>query len=99
MGIGTLARAFRTGLVAILLVFAGAIGFSQDLEESPENGIGSSDPQGVNLSLKDLAEVESSDCKQRYSNPLNLLFLLPGLLFFIFALVTRNYPRDRKSVV
>ena len=94
MGIGTFARGFRTGLVAILLLFTGSIGFSQDLEVSPENEILSSAPQGVNLSLKDLGEVESSNCKQRYSNPLNLLFLLPGLLFFIFALVTRNYPKS-----
>ena len=93
MGFCTRARALRTGLVILLLAFAGAIGFSQDLEETPEKGSVSSAPQRVDLPLKDLAEVESSDCKQRYSNPLNLLFLLPGLLFFIFALISRNYRR------
>jgi len=91
MGIGTLARALRTGLVGFLLVFACLSGFSQDLESSPRSETVSSASQGVDLSLKELAEVERSDCKQHYSNPLNLLFLMPGLLFFLFALVTRNY--------
>jgi hypothetical protein len=91
MVIGTLARALRSGLVAVLLVFACTPGFSQDPQKSAGNGTVSSVLQGVDLSLKDHAEVERSDCKQHYSNPLNLLFLLPGLLFFVFALVTRKY--------
>ncbi len=87
MGIGTLARALRTGLVAFLLLFVcSSLGFSQDP---------SIEDQTLNLSLKDIAEVERSECKQHYSNPLNLLFLLPGVLFFVFALVTGKY---RKSL-
>jgi tetratricopeptide (TPR) repeat protein len=42
------------------------------------------------LGLKDLREIEHSDCRRRYTNPLNLLFLLPGVLFFILAVATRN---------
>jgi hypothetical protein len=93
MGIGTLARALRTGLVAILLLFVCPPGFSQDLRPSAgvQNLDSASDGEALDLSLKDQAEVESSDCKRRYSNPLNLLFLLPGLLFFLSALVIRNY--------
>jgi tetratricopeptide (TPR) repeat protein len=45
----------------------------------------------VNLPVKEVAEVLRSDCRQRYSNPLNLLFLLPGLVFFLSVLFTRNY--------
>jgi hypothetical protein len=90
MGIGTLARALRTGLVALLLVllllFVCSPGFSQD--PSTE------DQTVLDLSLKGHAEVERSQCKQHYGNPLNLLFLLPGLLFFVFALITGKY---RKS--
>jgi hypothetical protein len=86
MGIGTLARALRTGLVALplllILLFVCFPGFSQDL---------STEDQTVDLPLKDLAEVERSQCKQHYGNPLNLLFLLPGALFFVFALVTGKY--------
>ncbi len=86
MGIGTLARALRTGLVALplvlMLLFVCFPGFSQDL---------STEDQTVDLPLKDLAEVERSQCKQHYGNPLNLLFLLPGALFFVFALVTGKY--------
>ncbi len=93
MGFYTRARALRTGLVIFLLAFGGALGFSQDLEESPEKEIVSFSPQRVDLPLKGLEEVNSSCCKQRYSNPLNLLFLLPGLLFFIFALLSRSYRR------
>jgi hypothetical protein len=92
MGIGTLARALRTGLVVFLLVFTCTPGFSQDQRPSTEDqklGV-AREGELLDLSLKDHAEVESSECKQRYSNPLNLLFLLPGLLFFIFALVTRK---------
>jgi tetratricopeptide (TPR) repeat protein len=93
MGIGTLARALRTGLVAFLIVFGSTTGFSQDLQlptEDQEVG-DAADGEMLELSLKEYSEVEGSDCKQHYSNPLNLLFLLPGLLFFVFALVTRGY--------
>jgi len=93
MGIGTLARALRTGLVVFLIVFGSTTGFSQDLQLSTEDQeVGdAADGEMLELSLKEYSEVEGSDCKQHYSNPLNLLFLLPGLLFFIFALVTRSY--------
>ncbi|UCF96651.1 MAG: hypothetical protein JSV89_15940 [Spirochaetaceae bacterium] len=47
--------------------------------------------ESTELSPKDLMEIKSSDCKRRYSNPRNFLFLLPGVLFFLFALITRNY--------
>jgi tetratricopeptide (TPR) repeat protein len=95
MGIGTRARALRTGLVAFLLVFGLTSGFSQDLQPSGQDQKinTASGLKALDLPLKDRAEVESSECKQRYDNPLNLLFLLPGLLFFVFALVTRNYKK------
>jgi hypothetical protein len=93
MAIGTHPRAFRTGLVAFLLVFALAVGFAQDLRPpAPERSASTaSRGDGLDLRLKDQAEVESSECKQRYTNPLNLLFLLPGLLFFVLVLVAGKY--------
>ena len=93
MGIGTHTRALRTGLVAFLLVFGLSVGFAQDLRSSTqEQTAGAASPgKELDLRLKDRAEVESSGCRQHYKNPLNLLFLLPGLLFFVFALVAGNY--------
>jgi tetratricopeptide (TPR) repeat protein len=99
MGFGTLARALRTGLVAgevaFLLLLGGIPGFSQDLQPSArDQSLGvASNGEPLDLPLKDHGEVESSDCKGRYRNPLNLLFLMPGLLFFISALVTRRHRR------
>ncbi len=95
MGIGTLARTLRTGLVAFLFVFGSTTGFSQDLQPSIEDReVGAAaDGEVLELSLKEYPEVERSDCKQHYSNPLNLLFALPGSLFLVFALFTRSYPK------
>jgi hypothetical protein len=97
MGFGTLAGALRTGLVTLLVVllplFGSIPGFSQDLQSSVEDRkVGAaSEAEVLDLPLKGHREVENSDCRQSYSNPLNLLFLLPGLLFFVLALVTRKY--------
>jgi tetratricopeptide (TPR) repeat protein len=92
MGIGTRPRAFRTGLVGFLFVVGLAIGFAQDNQPSAQEQMVRvvSEEKGLQLRLKERTEVERSECKQHYKNPLNLLFLLPGLSFFIFALVTRN---------
>ena len=93
MVIGTHPRALRTGLVAFLLVCGLAVGFAQDHRPSSQERSASaaSGGGGLDLRLKDQAEVERSESKQRYKNPLNLLFLLPGLLFFVFVLVTGKY--------
>jgi tetratricopeptide (TPR) repeat protein len=93
MGIGTHPGALRTGLVAFLLVFGFAVACAQDNQPSAQEQevSAASEGKGLDLRLKERAEVEDSECKQRYANPLNLLFLLPGLLFFVFALVTGNY--------
>jgi hypothetical protein len=57
MGIGTLARALRTGLVAILLLFVCPPGFSQDLRPTAgvQNIDSASDGEVLYLSLKDQA--------------------------------------------
>ena len=93
MVIGTHPRALRTGLVALLLLFGLVVGFAQEHRPSvQERSVSTaSGENGLDLRLKDRAEVERSGCTQRYSNPLNLLFLLPGLLFFVFVLVTGKY--------
>lgn len=92
MGVSTFARALRTGLVALLLVLACIPGSAQESRRSGERE--TSSPElipAAEPTLKDLEEIEKSNCRRRYGNPLNLLFLLPGVLFFTFALVTRRY--------
>jgi len=98
MGISTLARSIRTGLVTLALVFSllpAAPVFSQASSDGPEEeaSVAVSSADAVHLSLKQLAEIESSSCRRRYSNPLNLLFLLPGVLFLLFVAATRNVKR------
>jgi tetratricopeptide (TPR) repeat protein len=90
MGIGTLGRALRAGLVGILLAFACTTAFSQDLDIPGDSEAVPSGQQEVDLSLKDYAEIGRSECKEHYSNLLNLLFLLPGMLFFVVAVITRR---------
>jgi hypothetical protein len=75
MGIGARTRALRTGLVVLVLAFACTCGTA------------SAAGQEIDLTVKGQGEIARSDCGELYSNPLNLLFLLPGLLFFVFALV------------
>jgi tetratricopeptide (TPR) repeat protein len=94
MGVGACAGYIRAGLVGVLLLLLLSLpGYSQsDQDSAPEQSPAASaslDPQ--DLSLKELNEIKKSDCTRHYSNPLNLLFLLPGMLFFLFALVTRRY--------
>jgi hypothetical protein len=91
MGIGTLAGALRAGLVGFLLAFACATAFPQDLDSPSEGGTIPSGQPELDLSLKGSGEIGRSDCRQYYSNPLNLLFLLPGTLIFVLALFTRRH--------
>ena len=98
MGIRTLARGFRTGLVILFplfLLLPAAPVFSQDSANGAQETVAAASSSGdpVELSLKQLAEIESSNCRRRYSNPLNLLFLLPGALFLLFVAATRNLRR------
>jgi hypothetical protein len=88
MGFGAIARGFRTGLVAVAILFVCIPGFSQ-VSSQPADTLTSAEPTG-NPSLKDLEEIQSSYCKLRYKNLLNLLFLLPGMIFFFYAVLTRG---------
>jgi hypothetical protein len=92
MGVNTGARDLRTGLVALLLVLAVAPVFAQSAggpARAPEPSP-SLQADAVDLPLKDLEEIERSGCRRRYRNPMNLLFLLPGILFFLLALLIRR---------
>ena len=92
MGVSTFARALRAGLVAFLLVLVCIPASAQGSRRSGERETSSPELiQAAEPTLKDLGEIEKSNCTRRYSNPLNLLFLLPGVLFFAFALTTRRY--------
>ncbi len=92
MGVGACAGYVRAGLVAVLLLLLLTPGYSQNDQRSASEhssvASASFDPQ--DLPLKELNEIKKSNCTRHYSNPLNLLFLLPGMLFFLFALVTRK---------
>lgn len=89
MGIGARAGYVRAGLVAVLLLLLLTPGYSQRASEHSPAASASLDPQV--LPFKELNAIRKSNCTRHYSNPLNLLFLLPGMLFFLFALVTRRY--------
>jgi hypothetical protein len=47
-------------------------------------------PGSEELSLENAEEVLGSHCKRIHENPLNLLFLLPGALFLVFAVSIRR---------
>lgn len=95
MGVGTCAGYIRTGLVGILLLFLLTPGYSQNNQPgaSGQSAGVSASLDAQHLVVKDLNEIRKSNCTRRYSNPLNLLFLLPGTLFFLFALVTRRFKK------
>jgi len=82
VGIGTLTRGLRPGLVAILFLLAVSSCFSQE-----QSGAVSHHSL---LQLKSTAEIEKSECTRFYRNPLALLLFLPGTLFFIYALATKK---------
>jgi hypothetical protein len=95
MGVGACAGYVRAGLVAVLFLLLLTPGYSQTDQGNASGhspaASASFDPQ--DLPLKELNEIKKSNCTRHYGNPLNLLFLLPGMLFFLFALVTRRYKK------
>lgn len=95
MGVGARAGYVRTGLVGVLLLFLLTPGYTQnDQPGASKQYAGASASLDVqDLPLKELNEIRKSNCTHHYSNPLNLLFLLPGTLFFLFALVTRKFKK------
>jgi tetratricopeptide (TPR) repeat protein len=96
MVIGTHPRALRSGLVGFLLLLGLAAGFAQDNQPSvlERTANAATGVNGLDLDLKDRTEVESSGCKQHYTDPLNLLFLLPGILFFVLSLLTGKFGKS-----
>jgi len=92
MGVGACAGYVRAGLVAVLLLLLPASGYSQNDQRgtTEQSSVDSASPGLHDLPLKDLGEIKKSNCTRHYRNPLNLLFLLPGMLFFLFSLVTRK---------
>lgn len=92
MGVGACAGYIRTGLVGVLLLLLLTPGYSQNdqPDASEHSTAASASLDAQDLPLKELNEIRKSNCTRHYSNPLNLLFLLPGMLFFLFALVTRK---------
>ncbi len=97
MGIGTLRQAIRRGLVVVLFLSLSPPGCLQGqpregAPEAPTTVARSGERQQTEsaLRLKSWLEIERSGCKRRYRNPLSLLWLAPGTLFFVFALSTRK---------
>jgi tetratricopeptide (TPR) repeat protein len=95
MGVGACAGYIRTGLVGVLFLLLLTPGYTQnDKPGASKQYAGASVSLDVqDLPLKELNEIRKSNCTHHYSNPLNLLFLLPGMLFFLFALVTRKFKK------
>ncbi len=97
MGIGTLRRAVRRGLVAVLFLGLLPPGFlqsqprggAQDAPTAVTQAGGRQEAEAV-LQLKSWPEIERSGCRRHYRNPLSLLWLAPGTLFFVFAVLTRK---------
>jgi hypothetical protein len=88
MGFVPRTREIRRGLVGLLLLALAAPVFSQ---AGPSGGgaagaagAAGAGPAGV-PELERAAEVLGSRCSRLHENPLNLLFLLPGVLFLLSA--------------
>jgi hypothetical protein len=96
LGLCTRARGARKGLVALVFLLAVApIGAARpqgerSAAEGPAVLAGSA---AAGLTPKGWEEVQRSSCGGAYRKPLNLLFLLPGTLFFAFALPGRRRRR------
>jgi hypothetical protein len=76
----------RRGLVALLLFVLILPAHAQSVTTDLARTI----PSSKELSLKSTEEVLGSRCHRIHENPLNLLFLLPGVLILVFAVSVRR---------